>query len=78
MVHAHNFVDPANSVHTQEAESAWNNLKIRVKNQRGIEAKDLQANLGDRIVRQWRGRESVILNFLPVLASQLGPDMSDM
>lgn len=34
VVHADNFVDPANGVHTQEAESAWNNLKIGVKNRR--------------------------------------------
>lgn len=70
VVHADNFVDPANGVHTQEAESAWNNLKIGVKNRRGTEAKDLQAYLDDRMWRQWRGGESIILNFLPVLASQ--------
>ena len=49
VVHAHNFVNPANGVHTQEAQSAWNNLKIGVKNRRGIEANDLQAYLDDRM-----------------------------
>ena len=70
VVHSDNFVDPTNGVHTQEVESAWNNLKLGVKNRRGISIDDLQANLDNRMWRQWRGGERVITNFLPVLASQ--------
>ncbi|XP_015774594.1 PREDICTED: uncharacterized protein LOC107352797 [Acropora digitifera] len=70
VVHADNFVDATSGVHTQEAESAWNNLKLGIKTRRGVEAKDLQAYLNDRMWRQWRGGERVFANFLPVIASQ--------
>ena len=70
VIHADNFVDPTSDVHTQEAESAWNNLKLGIKTRRGVEAKDLQAYLNDRMWRQWRGGERVLANFLPVMASQ--------
>ncbi|CAH3023529.1 unnamed protein product [Porites evermanni] len=42
VVHRENFVDPATGVHTQEAESAWANLKLPIKGRRGIECHDLQ------------------------------------
>lgn len=70
VVHADNFVDPVSGVHTQEAESAWANLKGPLKGRRGISRDDLQAYLDDRMWRQWRGQNSVITNFLPVLSSQ--------
>lgn len=70
VIHADNFVDPTSGVHTQEAESAWNNLKLGIKTRRGVEAKDLQAYLNDRMWRQWRGGKRVLANFLPVIVSQ--------
>ena len=70
VVHADNFVDPVTGVHTQEAESAWANLKEPLKRRRGISRDDLQAYLDDRMCRQWRGQNSIITNFLPVLSSQ--------
>lgn len=70
VIHADNFVEPTSGVHTQEAESAWNNLKLGIKTRRGVEAKDLQAYLNDRMWRQWKGGERVLANFLPVMASQ--------
>ena len=70
VVHADNFVDPVTGVHTQEAESAWANLKIPIKARRGISRVDLQAYLDERMWRQWRGLDNTIANFLPVLASQ--------
>lgn len=70
VVHADNFVDPVTGVHTQEAESAWANLKGPLKGRRGISRDDLQAYLDDRMWRQWRGQDCIIGNFLPVLSSQ--------
>ena len=70
VVHADNFVDPATGVHTQEAESAWANLKAPIKARRGISLDDVQTYLDDRMWRQWRGLDNIIGNFLPVLASQ--------
>ena len=34
VVHSQNFLDPTTGVHTQEAESAWNNLKGPVRERR--------------------------------------------
>ena len=62
--------DPATGVHTQEAESAWATLKLPIKGRRGIERRDLQSYLNDRMWRQWRGLDNIIANFLPVIASQ--------
>ena len=70
VVHADNFVDPVTGVHTQEAESAWANLKAPIKQRRGIPTEDLQVYLNERMWRQWRGQNEVIANFLLVLASQ--------
>ena len=70
VVHTNNFVDPITGVHTQEAESAWAQLKGPVKKRRGISGDDLQSYLNDRMWRQWRGQDNVVANFLPVLASQ--------
>ena len=70
VVHADNFVDPATGVHTQEAESAWANLKAPIKARRGISRDDVQTYLDDRMWRQWRGLDNIIGNFLPVLDSQ--------
>ena len=53
VVHADNFVDPATGVHTQEAESAWANLKAPIKARRGISRDDVQTYLDDRMWRQW-------------------------
>ena len=64
VVHANNFVDPETGVHTQEAESAWANLKGPLKAWRGISRNDLQAYLDDRMWRQWRDLDSIIGNFL--------------
>ena len=69
VVHRNNFVDPATGIHTQEAESAWANLKLPIKGRRGIERHDLQLHLNDRMWRHWRGLDN-IANFLPALASQ--------
>ena len=49
IVHADNFVDPATGVHTQEAESAWANLKAPIKARRGISRDDVQTYLDDRM-----------------------------
>jgi len=70
VVHADNFADPVTGVHTQEAESAWANLKGPLKGRRGISRDDLQAYLDDRMWRQWRGLDNIVTNFLPVLSSQ--------
>ena len=64
-----NFVDPATGVHTQEAQSAWANLKLPIKGRRGMKCHDLQLYLNDRMWRHWRGLDN-IANVLPVLASQ--------
>ena len=70
VVHADHFVDPITGVHTQEAESAWAQLKGPIKQRRGICKEDLQIYLDERMWRQWRGLNDVMANFLPVLASQ--------
>ena len=70
VVHQDNFVDPVTGVHTQEAESAWAQLKNPIKERRRIAKEDLQSYLNDRMWRQWRGLDNMMANFLPVLASQ--------
>ena len=60
VVHADNFVDPVTGFHTQEAESAWANLKAPLKGRCGISRDDLQAYLEDRMWRQWQGLDSII------------------
>ena len=70
VVHSDNFVDPANGVHTQEAESAWAVVKGPIKQRGEISKEDLQAYLDERMWRQWRGLNDTMTNFLPVLASQ--------
>lgn len=70
VVHADNFVDPVSGVHTQEVESSWAILKEGVKRRRGIARDDLQSYLDDRMWRQWRGLDNIIVNFLPVLSAQ--------
>ena len=67
---ADNFRDPVTGVHTQEAESAWRNLRAPIKQRRGICTEDLQVYLNKRMWRQWRAQSNVIANFLPALASQ--------
>ena len=62
-------MDLVSGVHTQEAESAWVNLKGPIK-RHGICAEDLQVYLDERMWRQWRGVNDVMGNFLPVLVSQ--------
>ena len=63
VVHSQNFVDPTTGVHTQEAESAWNNLKGPARRE------DRQSYLNNRMSRQWRGLDNIMANFLPVLAA---------
>ena len=60
VVHSQNFVDPTTGVHTQEAESAWNNLKGPVKERRGMPREDLQLYLSDRM---WRHGEDWITSW---------------
>lgn len=71
-MHSQNFVDPVTNVHTQNIESAWATLKLALKIKKGVRKADLQAYLDDRMWRQWRGgsKDEIIVNFLPVLASQ--------
>ena len=47
VVHVDNFVDPVTGVHTQEVESAWNRLKYKMKNQKGVRSNDLQPFLNE-------------------------------
>ena len=64
VVHAGNFVDPATGIHTQEAESAWANLKAPIKARRGISRDDVQTYVDDRMWRQWRGLDNIIVSML--------------
>ncbi|XP_068674271.1 uncharacterized protein [Montipora foliosa] len=72
VVHAHNFVDPRTSVHTQEAESAWSQLKLGRNRRKGIRREDLQSYLDEKMWRQWRGGsyDAVTDNFLAILPLQ--------
>ena len=47
VVHAHNFVDLRTGVHTQEAESAWSQLKLGRNRRKGIRREDLQSYLDE-------------------------------
>ena len=69
IVHHNNFIEPAAGVHTQEAESAWNNLKGPVEDRRGMPRKLLQSYLNDRMWRQWRGLDNIMANFWHVFTS---------
>ena len=76
VVHAHNFVDPRTGVHTQEVESAWSNLKLPLKQRKGLRRGDLQAYLDERMWRQWRGgnQRDKMRNFLAILPLQFPTD----
>ena len=65
--HADNFLDPVTGVHTREVESAWNRLKYKMKNQKGVQSNDLQPFLNEFMWRDWRGLDDVFRNFLLVL-----------
>ena len=68
----HNFVDPRAGVHTQEAESAWSQLKLSQKRRKGLMRNDLHSYLDERMWRQWRvGDINVPMrNFLEILPLQ--------
>lgn len=76
VVHAYNFVDPRTSVHTQEAESAWAQLKLGRNRRKGVRRDDLQSYLDGQMWRQWRGSsfDTVMENFLAILPLQFQTD----
>ena len=76
VVHRHNFVDPRTGVHTQEAESAWSQLKLGQKRRKGLMRKDLQSYLDERMWRQWRAGDINVSmrNFLAILPLQYRTD----
>jgi len=69
-VHTDKSLDPVTRVHTQEAESAWANLKGPLKGRRSFSHDDLQAYLEDRMWRQWQRLDRTIANILLVLSLQ--------
>ena len=47
VVHAHNFVDPDTGAHTQSIESAWNRMKLKLKNMLGCKRTVLDSYLDE-------------------------------
>ena len=74
--HRHNFVDQLTGVHTQEAESAWSQLKLGQKRRKGLMTKDLQSYLDERMWQQWRAGDINVSmrNFLAILPLQYRTD----
>ena len=62
------FVDPLTGGKTQEVEQSWTNLKEGIKRRKGVSKGDLQAYLDDRMWRQWRGLDNIIVNLQHNLA----------
>ena len=47
--HSQNFVDPLTGVHTQEIESAWGRLKLKIKAKKGVCPYQLQSFLDEQM-----------------------------
>ena len=45
-------------------ESKWNQLKLKLKERRGIDRDALQSYLDERMFREWRGSGEELLNNL--------------
>ena len=65
--HSVNFVDPVTGAHTQNIESKWNNLKLKIKKHRGVRGDILQIWLDEQMWREWRGLDDPFSNFLVVI-----------
>ena len=53
--HSCNFVDPVTGVHTQNFESYWNRVKIKLKRMRGCHAHQLESYLDEFMWRERHG-----------------------
>jgi hypothetical protein len=67
VTHADNFVDPITGVHTQEIEAAWNRLKIKIKNKKGVRPGDLQSFLDEHMWMDFRGEEQPFENLFAMI-----------
>ena len=56
VVHTYNFVDPTTGAHTQAIESAWNRMKIKIKNMLGCKRSVLDSYLDEFMWLQRFGR----------------------
>ena len=52
--HSRNFVDPITGAHIQGIESAWNRMKIRLKNAKGCRREYLQQFLNEHMWFDWK------------------------
>ena len=67
VVHSQNFVDPLTGAHTQEIESAWNTLKLKIKAKKGLPPHRLQSFLDEQMWFSHRGKDQVFENILDIL-----------
>ena len=54
--HSIEFVNPVNGVHTQNVESYWNRIKIKLKRMRGCHATELASYLDEFMWRERYGK----------------------
>ena len=69
--HSLNFVDPVTGAHTQNIESKWNQLKMKIKERRGVsDSDDLHYYLQENIWREWNGvsGEDLLVNFFKCIS----------
>lgn len=67
VVHRENFVDPLTGTHTQDMESAWNTLKLKIKAKKGLPTHRLQSFLDEQMWLSHRGKEQAFENFVGIL-----------
>ena len=56
--HSLHFVDPVSGVHTQNVESYWDRVKIKLKRMWGCHAHQLASYLDEFMWREWYGQSA--------------------
>ncbi len=64
--HFRNFVDSISSVHTQAIESAWNRIKYRFKQLKGVCREHLKGYL-DKFIWNTQNKQDILLNKILIL-----------
>ena len=60
VIHSDSFVDPLTGVHTQEIESAWSRLKLKIKEKKGVRPAQLQSFLDEQMWLDNRGEGNAL------------------
>jgi len=68
--HSRHFVDPISGVHTQAIESAWNRIKYRFKQLKGVRREHLKEYL-DEFMWKSQNKQDILLNTISILQEYL-------